>query len=75
MLFSNMVTTTTKIKIELLKRGTSGAEIGRKLGVSRHAVYHVIAGRNKTPKIRKAIARALDMGVSDLWPNSEKRAA
>jgi lambda repressor-like predicted transcriptional regulator len=65
-----MVTPATKIKIEMLKAGVSGAEIARRLKVSRHAVYHVIAGRNRTPRIRKAIARALGMKVEELWPTN-----
>jgi lambda repressor-like predicted transcriptional regulator len=60
----------TKIRIRMLEKGVSGADIARTMHVDRTAVYHVIAGRSKSPKLRKAIARALGVRVSDLWPNN-----
>jgi len=63
-----MITEATKIKIKMLEKGVTGASISRTLGVTRAAVYHVVAGRNKSKRIRRAIAHALGMRVSELWP-------
>jgi lambda repressor-like predicted transcriptional regulator len=65
----------TKIKIKLLEAGITGAEIARRAKVDRTAIYHVIAGRSKSVKLRRAIAKALGVDVVDLWPNNHKRAA
>lgn len=63
-----MMTTAKKIKILMVEKEVSGAEIARSLGFTRTAVYHVIAGKRKSPRIRTAIASALDVPVEDLWP-------
>jgi len=59
----------TRIKIELLGKGVSGAAIARQLGVDRTAIYHVIAGRSRSQRLRLAIANALGVTVKDLWPD------
>lgn len=69
MQFILMMNVKVKIKIEILKKGTSGAAIARKVGVDRTAIYHVISGRSKSKRLRKAIAEALDMTVLELWPD------
>jgi lambda repressor-like predicted transcriptional regulator len=71
-----MMNTATKIKIGFLEKGISGVDIARQFSppVDRTAVYHVIAGRSKSPRIRKAIADALGMKVKDLWPEERKAA-
>ncbi len=66
-----MMSTPRDIKIALIERGTSGAAVARSLGVDRTMVYHVIAGRAKSPRVREAIARAVGKKVSDLWPPEE----
>ncbi|MCK9420259.1 MAG: helix-turn-helix domain-containing protein [Nitrospirae bacterium] len=65
------------IKIRLLKKGISQAKIARSQDVVRSYVTHVIAGRNKNQRLRQAIADAIGMVVSDIWPNEKnnKRAA
>lgn len=73
-----MVTTETKktIKKLMIDKDVKGAEIARTVGCTRQNVYHVIKGRQATPKIRQAIAEALGVRVSDLWPDEKpKRAA
>ena len=65
----------TKIKIKLLEAGISGAEIARRANVDRTAIYHVIAGRSRSVRLRRAIAKALGMNVSELWPNNHGRRA
>lgn len=71
---------TTEIKKTIQKlmidKEVKGAAIAREVGCTRQNVYHVIKGRQATPKIRQAIADALGVQVSDLWPNEKpKRAA
>lgn len=56
--------------------GLSATEISRRTGIDRSYISHVIAGRFKSKKVRKAIAQAIDMKMKDLWPgkptNNEK---
>ncbi len=65
-----MITTRQKIKIEFIKKNTSGFAIARKIGVTRGAVYLVIHGKRKSRRIQQAIADAIDMQVKDLWPTN-----
>jgi len=67
----------TKIKIKMLEKGISGAKIARSQGVDRTAIYHVVAGRSKSKRLRHAIERALG---EKFWSNNtnknhKKRAA
>jgi transcriptional regulator with XRE-family HTH domain len=66
-----MISIPTKIKIELLKKGVTGAEIARKLGVHRCAIYLVISGRAKSRRIRKAICEATGLPWS-IWDELDK---
>lgn len=63
------ITTKQKIKIELIKYGINGAQIGRKVGVSRDAISKTIKGEIRSRRLRKAIAEAIGVEVEDLWPN------
>lgn len=56
-----------KIKVLMLRKGISGAEIGRKLGLTRYAVNGVINFRWKSPTVRKAISDALGISYKELW--------
>jgi len=64
----------TKIKIRMLEKGISGADIARRQGVHRTAIYHVIAGRSKSRNLRAAIEHALG---EKFWQanNSRRKAA
>lgn len=64
------ITTKQKIKIELIKYGINGAQIGRKVGVSRDAISKTIKGEIKSRRLRKAIADAIGVKVEDLWPTN-----
>jgi|DewCreStandDraft_3_1066083.scaffolds.fasta_scaffold00874_4 transcriptional regulator with XRE-family HTH domain len=57
-----------EIKARLILKGITQAEIARRLKVSRGAISQVISGRERNQRIRKAIARALGLKVSDIWP-------
>ena len=70
-----MISRATKIKIEMLKMGVTGAAIAQRLGVTRVAIYHVIEGRRPSARIRHAIAEAVGLKVSDLWSEKNKRKA
>jgi lambda repressor-like predicted transcriptional regulator len=70
-----MISNPTKIKIEMLKKGITGADIARRAGVTRVAIYHVIEGRVKSTRLRKAIADALGMKIKQIWPENNKRKA
>lgn len=65
------------IKIRLLEKGISQSEIAVRTSVVRSYVSHVIAGRSKNRRIRKAIADAIGIKMSEIWPEEEnkKRAA
>lgn len=56
------------IKIEMIKKDVTGAEIGRRAGVDRTAIYRCRDGLIKSYRLRKAIADALRMRVEELWP-------
>lgn len=62
-----MTSGSKKIRIRLIEAGLTGALIARTAGVHRTAIYHVIEGRSRSPRLRKAIASALGCGISDLW--------
>ncbi|HEY3309879.1 MAG TPA: helix-turn-helix transcriptional regulator [Desulfuromonadaceae bacterium] len=66
-----MMNTAKKIKMLLIEKEIPGAEIARSIGVDRTAVYHVISGKSKSPRIRKAIAATFNLPIEDLWPTSK----
>jgi len=47
-----------QIKIEMIRRGITGAELARRLGVTPQAVYMVISGAFYSEKIGKALIEA-----------------
>lgn len=56
-----------KIRILMLKKGITGGDIARMLGVTRLAVNGVIQGRWPSPRVQKAIAEALGAPYEKLW--------
>lgn len=56
----------------MLLRNISGAEIARRAGVNRTAIYNVIDGKSKSYRLRKAIADAIGESVEDLWSEDKK---
>jgi|GEM_PF-3525401 len=62
-----MINAPKRIRIEMIKKDITGAEIARNAGVHRTAIYKVIDGSSKSGSLRKAIADALGMGVEELW--------
>ena len=51
----------------LIDRNLSEAEIGRRLGVTRQAVNHAFRWRNRTPWLRRGIAKELDIPYLLAW--------
>lgn len=65
----------TRIKILLLERGLTQAEIARSIGVSRAHVGQVINGQKQNPKLRRQIAKILDLPAEDLWQDRQDKMA
>jgi lambda repressor-like predicted transcriptional regulator len=59
--------TTIKIRSMMLRKGLSGAEISRRVGVTRQAINGVINLKWKSRRIRKAIANNLGVKYRNLW--------
>jgi len=51
--------TPLEIKIEMLKKGITAADVGRKIGVSRVAVCRVRMGDLTSSRIQRAIAQVI----------------
>ncbi len=62
------------IKVLLVVAGVKQVDIARRLRVSRSFVSEVVAGKKRTYRIRRAIARALGVTVAELWPDSREAA-
>lgn len=56
------------------KYGTQ-TELAKEIGVSAAAVGEALSGRTKGAAIRYAIAKALGVKVSDIWPTATDSAA
>lgn len=57
----------TKIKIFMLEKGVSQADLARDMEVSRSAVNHVINGRVESERIKRGIAKGLRVSYKRLW--------
>ena len=56
-----------KVKILLIEKDLTQAEIGRRLGYSKGMINHVIRGRVRHPFIEEAVARMLGQKPEELW--------
>ena len=66
--------TPLEIKIEMLKKGITAADVGRKIGVSRVAVCRVRMGDLTSSRIQRAIAQVIEMPVNKVFPRQKKAA-
>jgi len=58
-----------RVRLILLRRGLTYAEVARKLGVSnRSSIARVVYGHYRVPEIREGIAKLVNMPVEALWP-------
>lgn len=60
-------------KAELVRAGVTLSAIARKAGVSLSHVSEVMYGRRRSPRIEQAIADALKLDVSDVFPPAAER--
>jgi lambda repressor-like predicted transcriptional regulator len=65
------ITITREIKAALALAGIYQTDIARKVGVHPVHVNDVIYGRRPTPRIRAAIAEAINKPVSEIWPDAK----
>ncbi len=65
----------TRIRILLLERGITQADIARDLGCSRAFVGQIVNGDKNTPRLRREIAKRIGLPYEDLWGAEESRAA
>jgi len=64
-----------RIKILMLKKGLTAAEIGRRIGLTRYAITGVINFKWESPRVRNAICKALGVAYEELWDNARRKAA
>lgn len=67
-----MITTAgKKIRAVMILRGITGAELARRINVTRTAINMVVEGRRQTPRLRKFIAKEVGFPV-DLWEEMDR---
>lgn len=62
------LTRTEAIKARLRSQGTSLSQIARDLGLKPSTISTVVAGSARSQKVEQALAEALDMTASQLFP-------
>lgn len=64
-----------RVKIMLMERDISQAQIARDLGISRAAVYGSVFDfpRKRSLRIQRHIAQLLGKDVCELWPGTQRR--
>lgn len=65
----------TEIKILLLRKQITQAEIARRLDIKPSTVCNVIKGTATSARVKRAIAKVLELKIEDLWPKNHKQAA
>ncbi len=60
-----------KIRATMMLHGVTQAQIAEKEKVSEGYVTFVVTGRRVGHRIRRAIAEACGVSVSELWPDEE----
>lgn len=56
-----------EIKAALMLKGVTQASIAKKLGITPSLISMVIQGREKTPRVRRAIAEEIGKKVEEIW--------
>lgn len=59
-----------EIRVEMLRKDVTQAEIARELGVNPATVSRVIDGLITSDRIRRAIAKKIGIDVRFLWPST-----
>jgi len=60
-----------EIRVALLFKETSQAEIARQLGVTPGFVYQVIHRKRRNRRVREAVAEALGLPYKQIWPTKD----
>jgi transcriptional regulator with XRE-family HTH domain len=60
-----------RVKDAIRRSGRTYEDIGEQIGVSAQAISEIANGRTKRATARFALAAALGVNVSDLWPEPE----
>ena len=68
-----MIDKSKKIRMRMIAKGITGAEIARTVGVDRTAIYKTIKGKIKSFRLRKAITDALDLQIDKLWTETKRK--
>ncbi len=63
--------TSREIKAALILKGVSQTSIAKRIGVPVSLVCMVISGKEKTPRVRLAIAAELGKPASAIWPDAK----
>lgn len=61
-----------KIRSTMMLHGVTQAQIAERENVSENYVTRVVTGRNVGHRIRRAIAKACGVPVTELWPDEEE---
>ena len=61
--------TRQEIKAALILKGISMAEIARKFKVQPTVVSQIVAGRSRSARIQKHMAKLLGKKVKEIWPD------
>jgi lambda repressor-like predicted transcriptional regulator len=61
-----------QIKKRLRKKGLTLTKVARQNGVALSTLSHILSGKRKTPRLRKAVADALGLEYSVVWERREK---
>jgi len=67
--------TPTEIKICLMQKGVTQADIARRRNVTRSMVWTCIVGRSRSMHILKEIADAIGKPISEIWPDAFKKSS
>lgn len=59
-----------EIKILLMRKGITQAEICRRAGLKPPTISNVIAGRKKGARVRALIANMLDLRIEQVWSDN-----
>ena len=62
-----------KVKILLLQKGITQAEIARTLGLSPAGISYILFGQRAGYRYQRRIAQILGVKMSDLFANTKKR--
>lgn len=56
------------ITAALKKRGSSGAAVARRLGITRQCVHLIVSGAQRSRRVEREISRVTHLSLKTLWP-------